>query len=701
MEPSAQLLLPSALGLREYDLIEGACFLGLGERGSVVVRPTPFPTATLAVALENGRHVVRALPGTPTPLIDGRAYGGGVLEDGDRFHMGSLSVLYRAAPGSAFVESAAVASSRSVRSEAQALPAAPARDEEPARPTSAGWMPWAAWGTTLAAAVLVLATVLQSIEGLGRIRRGEERLAQPLPEPGATANDTIGEDQRSLLELARLEPASTAETIAAEMDRYERLVSRLGDPRSIAVARARLAELRIARAEAEREDFEVGLGKELAAGDYERARAMLDRFLEMHADTPTAQRLAHRRAAILADADLALEALVREVGPLVATAPREAYVRLLVAVDRFPAAQARRLEPYLATARSALHGEAPPPRPPIAPPGESGSRPPAPPTPPRDAPPEDAPPPNAGDSALAERAALQTWKTAHQDLVAGKWQAADKAYASLLRLHAAGPAARKHAAAWQEGSRIAKAGTEGAHHLLAAPAATRRGRLEVAYEFDGKDAFEQDWTIEQPFPSDKPVDVSWDAGIVRMKGGSGFMHALVYTPDVRMDVVAQAEVAHDLGLLAVAQDRLYRALLFDLGNTYFKLKKGEDARLQEGHVLWLIGQGVWSAADAEEHGFIKIAERTKSTLANGDIVRLSFQRRGDMAMGSLEGKSDAVRLEGRARGDDGSGIDAARIGAFVVGGRLNVDSIRIDGVVDAAWLDAHLKGLASLLDAPP
>ena len=117
--------------------------------------------------------------------------------------------------------------------------------------------------------------------------------------------------------------------------------------------------------------------------------------------------------------------------------------------------------------------------------------------------------------------------------------------------------------------------------------------------------------------------------------------------------------------------------------------------MQPGHVLWFVGEGAWSAADAGSHGFIKIAERGTSKLADGDRCTLELVRRKDRAEGGLQGKTDGVSLEGTVRGDDGRGMGAAQVGLFVNGGRIRVHRIRISGVVDERWFRKQLADLVA------
>src|SRR5262245_16147210 len=91
----AQLLLPSgSLGLRAYDVLEEAVFLGPGKHG-VVAGPLPFPKAALALTWDGGGFVVRSLPGEPPVQVNGEPAEGRRLVDGDRVALGGETVLVR------------------------------------------------------------------------------------------------------------------------------------------------------------------------------------------------------------------------------------------------------------------------------------------------------------------------------------------------------------------------------------------------------------------------------------------------------------------------------------------------------------------------------------------------------------------------------------------------------------------------------
>jgi hypothetical protein len=405
--------------------------------------------------------------------------------------------------------------------------------------------------------------------------------------------------------------------------------------------------------------------------------------------------------------------LKAKVEPLVATAPRQAHAGLITSGLEFPpdiaaevaavleraVANIRRRGPLPPGAVEEKPGEPKPGEP--DPPGErppppSAKEPPGPPPPPPVAPPVPpvAPPaaPPAGDP---EQGARTAWKAAREHLLAGRAQEAQAGYAALLRDFAGSATVKDNAARLRAGLLAARAAMEGPRALLAVPVEAQRDRLEMEYLFDDGKVLEHDFSLEKPFPSDLTVDGTLDRGEVVLKGATGLFHALVFSADVRVEVDATAVVAKDFGLLAVEEADKYRALLADFANTRFTLKKGDAARPQPGHCLWFIGEGVWSAADADMFGYIKIAERGATKVQNADALKLEMARKADRFEGGFQGKTDGVSLEGTVKGDDGGTMGAARVGVFVNGGELRVKRVKISGVVDRAWWAKRLAELPS------
>ncbi len=681
----ARLLLPSPLGLLEYDLLEGATFVGPAARGGLEAAPTPFPKAAVVIAREGDEHVARALPGAEGVLVNGAPADGTPLGDGAELGIGGEKAYFRGPSG-------------------PAAPPPPSRppSREAVRPPPPRARALPLWPLALLAAGIVLYAVTRAVDHLQAARRADSVLAREFPEPRAGGPTEISEETRSLLELdARARThASDIASITAELDRLRGAIQRSREPDVVAALRARWNELHERLAREEHARIGAAVDDAVAAGQFARAFDIIARHEHRFAGVIDASEATPLRERIAREAAVSLDVFLRDVAPLVVHAPRDAYVRLVEALDRFPASFAPTLEPLIASARRHLYEKVPD----TAPRAPDSRR------PPPDAPPSPAaspgasegrdpgPPPDASDpDAIARKA----WRTAHADLLAARYADAAKAYRGLLDLHGEATLPRLHRPALEAAERWARAGRDGPHVILHGDAKFERGKLEVRYEFDQRAQFAEDFTVEQPFATDQPIEAAWKEGSVTMRLGTGLFHRLVFADDVRVEAAVHAEVARDFGILAVEEGSRYRALLFHLNNTRFKLKKGDAARPQSGHLLWLVGEGVWAAADADQHGFVKFAESPESSLRNGDRLRLEFERSGRLTRGVMQGESDRVRLEGQAVGDDGSGVASARVGLFTDGGHLNVDSVRIVGQVDMAWWARHLVEQVALLATPP
>jgi hypothetical protein len=186
-----------------------------------------------------------------------------------------------------------------------------------------------------------------------------------------------------------------------------------------------------------------------------------------------------------------------------------------------------------------------------------------------------------------------------------------------------------------------------------------------------------------------------------MEKATGLLHRLVFLPDVTLEATVTVQQPHDFGALCVQESDDFRAILFNVANTLFKLKKGANKKANDGHVLWYIGQGVWAAADKDAHGFIKIAERGTVKLKSGDRLKIELTRTKDSAQGSFQGKTDGVNLEGKVKGDDGSTMGSGRVGLFTNSGIITVESVRISGVVDMEWFRKELSFLVAADPGPP
>ena len=123
--PHAHLMLPSPLGLLEYDVLEDAVFLGPGKRGSLRAGPTPFQGALVALTRAGDGYVARPLPGVERPLINGEAVAEKVLEDGDRIRIGEQAAMFRTDRG--FMQAARPAAATPTREQAAPPPRRAAR----------------------------------------------------------------------------------------------------------------------------------------------------------------------------------------------------------------------------------------------------------------------------------------------------------------------------------------------------------------------------------------------------------------------------------------------------------------------------------------------------------------------------------------------------------------------------------------------
>ena len=91
----AHLLLPSPLGVVEYDILEDTAYVGPGERGGLTANPLPFMKAVAVLTASEGGYVLRALPGEATPMVNGAEGEGRRLADGDKIAFGSEQTVYR------------------------------------------------------------------------------------------------------------------------------------------------------------------------------------------------------------------------------------------------------------------------------------------------------------------------------------------------------------------------------------------------------------------------------------------------------------------------------------------------------------------------------------------------------------------------------------------------------------------------------
>lgn len=704
----AQLLLPSAsLGLRAYDVLEETVFVGPGKQG-LVASALPFPKAAAVLAWQGDHFTVRALPGEPEPLVDGQPAAARTAGHESRVALGGevLQVRLEQVPAARSGAGRATAGSAPARPAGTPPPSpAPQRRAPGTRPPPrrvlaphAGWN-HLTWIFTTLGLLLLLVTALGAVDSLDTLRDAERvrnlRLPEPTP-PAAGDQERITRELMGAEVFERERPDDIDGAIARWRELLRKFPGEAGQPPrpEILAAAARLEALHERAAVRGMDDLRSTLDSQRRAKRFGSALEAVRAYEQRFGDTAPAAALPGLKDELQKDAATELEILKQKVRPLLASAPRQAHSLLVGGGLELPPDLAGEVAALAEQALEGMRrrGAEPLPREQPAAPASPATAPAAP-----GAPPAPAAPGVPGP----EEAARTLWRTAHGHLQAGRGVEALAAYEELLAKHSRLALVDEGRRRVLAGRLAARAMARGPAGLLAGAAQVRRGRLECDYAFSDPKVVEQDFTIEKPFASDLPLDAVPVEGDVVLRGTTGVFHLPVYTSDVHVEAEATAVVAKDLGLLAVADEDRFRALLLDLANTRFRLKKGDAATVQAGHVLWFMGEGVWKDADPGEHGFIKIAERGSSTLKPGERVKLTFTRKGDRLEGGLESKSDGVALEGRVRGDDGGGMGSARVGVFVHGGELRLRTLRISGIVDTAWFERYVKDLVASAGGPP
>ncbi len=691
----AQLLLPSPLGLVEYDVIEGAVFVGPAGRGGLNAAPTPFREAKVALTFDEGGCVIRALPGEALPVVNGADGEGQILEDGDRVEVAGQTFAFRTADRSpAF----APASGHAPAHASDAMAAAGERARTPRSRPPAARTPWWVTLISLAGVVLLLYGVAAVVMGLSDIQEAR-RIRVSVPEPPRThETDASPVPDRGATRYAEIQQYERdhPDDLDGALARYQDYVrDQAGSPHA-GRARARTRELveRAAVAELARvtKDVEAFVAEKRFVSALRRIRAF-DRRYGATAQGNAAELLTRRTRE---SARVALDALLKEVGPIVSRDPRLAHRKLLAAGPEFPPDLASEITEQMERALQLIRATTRPPPPPPGrtpnPPGRTpGGAPGA--TPPGGDQPTPYDDEGPTEGLVAEVEALAQWKSARADLLAGRYADAFQGYTLLIMRYGNTDAYRNNKRRITAGRYAAKVGAQGPEALLSVPAKTRNGRIDVEYTFGDARIVERDFTIEQPFASDREVKAAIEGGVVTMSGATGLFHLLVWEPDVTVEAEVYAEVARDFGILAVEHSDDYRCVMFNLGNTRFTLKKGDDARANPGHILWFMGQGVWADADADAIGYIKIAERTKVKLTNAELCQLTFIRKGDKCEAVLKARSDDVSLRGAVKGDDGGSMGSAKIGVFTNTGIIQLKRLRISGRVDQTWFETRLGHL--------
>lgn len=693
----AQFLLPTSLGLVEYDVLEDQVFLGPAARGGLTADPAPFKEAVLAITAGPDGYAVRALPGEAAPQVNDEDGEGRVLRHGDRIRLGEHLTSFRteAKP----VPAAATTTSPRATNDAGRRAGQGRRKTPRSRPN-----PWVT-AVTLAGALLLLVGVYLTLEYLGTLR-AEERVVVFVPEPPRTREhlqvrlDSAGLAYKEIATFEREHP----DDFDGAVRRYRSFLRRFPASPEARRTRARISEVVDAAGRAALERLQADAKSMVAQGQFARALESVRRYERHYGATSSGSKVEPLRREVRDAARGALDKLIAQVGPMVAANPRAAHSTLLAAWPAYPPDLAAEITGLMERAIELMKSRGKPPPEPREPREPRKPRPSIPLEPGMH--PRDPVPPGDGDdedddTVLIEAEARSQWQAAYDALRAGDYAQALEGYTLLSLRHGGSDVYQQGRHAIVAGRFAAKVGAQGPAGLLSVPVEMKRGRLEVEYTFDDAREVQRDFHIEQPFPSDRPVTVEPARGVVRMADASGLFHILVWEPDVRFRARVVAEVAHDFGVLAVAETDEFRAIMLDVNNTLFKLKKGPNAKPQPGHLLWFMGQGVWAAADPDAIGYIKIAERRKVDIQNGDRLTLELIRNGDRCEGSFHGRTDGVNLDGRVKGDDGQGMGAARIGLFTNTGILVVEDLQISGKVDMEWFGKYLKDLVDDTQGPP
>ncbi|MDF1703093.1 MAG: hypothetical protein P1V36_18245, partial [Planctomycetota bacterium] len=628
-------MLPSPLGLLEYDVLEDAVFLGPGRKGGLRASPTPFKGAQVALKRGPDGFVARPLPGEAAPEINGEVVAERVLEDGDRIRLGEPVAMFRTGRGRVEAKPAPATEAPAPR------PPRVERREAPRRqnPTAAIVM--------FTGLILLLAAAYRAANHMKALQSARSA-GDNLPELEAYQPQEPG---RIAVELAELneEVLVNPRQFQAALENFRAFQRRHVGTVEAEIAGERVREHMAAWSADERKALNTHVEKLIAAQQYARALTAINKFESRFGTTEAAADLDSLGNRVRAEADATLEKLISKVSPLIRRQPREAHRMLISVSHQFPPDQASRVVHLVERCVQRMLETGPQRQPPRNGGPREPAKGPAPVAPkkaePERGPPQPVPPPK-GDDRQREVQCADAWRVARAHLLRADYAEALQAYTLVQQQYGNTALYREHKAKIAAGRRAARAGALGPQALVNVPVEVKKGRLEMEYHFNDQRVFEDDWTLEQPFSSAMRVQGTWKRGEVTLEKATGMLHRLVFLPDVRIEATATVHQPHDFGLLAVEESDEFRAVLFNIANTMFKLKKGDAARANKGHVLWYIGQGVWKDADKDAHGFIKIAERSKVSLESGDRIQLELTRTANAAEGTLQGKTDGVNLKG-------------------------------------------------------
>ena len=701
----AHLLLPTPLGLVHYDLADEAAFVGPGAKGNLHAAPFPFPTAKVAVRTDGSRFGVRALPGEPEPVVNGKPSTGTPLADGDRIQVGDQVALFRAAPGAAPV---APPPPRPVPAAAPAEAGAPRprRAGPVVRPTPPKAMARTGLALSLAGGALMLLAVYQTVRYLQT--PGAERIVRvDLPPRMVDADGSSGpkatDKATAAYDAARAFERDHGAELHEVVERYRAVGRDFPNAPAAAFANARVTELWPRVAEQRWKALEPSLSGWTNGRKYRSAIGALHEFEAKYGGTPSAARVGPALEDARTKARAALDAVRQRVAPLLASDPTRAYRALTTADLELPPDLEAELAALMARVREEWSPGAPGgepgraigagspkdpggnKRPPLIPPDEGGG----------------AQKPGPAAAGGRDGLARAAWAQAKADLDAKRWGDARKGYAALLKTYADTATVTAGGEKIRAGRLAADIALRGPAALLREEATWKNERLEVEYQFDDDKSFLADFVVEQPFPDSEGTDAEVRSGMAILAGNTAIMLKPIFdSSDVTIEVDAVADDHRDYGLFMLQDSKDYRAVALDVGNTQFKLKKGAAAQVLSGHVLWLYGEGVWRDADPGERGFVRIAEKKGNSLKGGERVRLKLEVRGGHVDGEIHGKGDSADLKGALKGDDGRGVGSVRVGAFAFKGRVGIERLAVSGKVDAAWIAKEFERLLAAASGP-
>ena len=686
----AHLLLPSALGLLEYDILEDQAFIGPGKRGGLQAAPDPFPKAVLALTRQGDGFIAKPLPGETAPEIDGEGAEGGLLGDGDRIKLGDQVALFRTDR-----VSTAAPKAEAPRSPAASRPRSAPRGR--ARPERRRSHVGTALG--LVGALLLLIGAMRALDYVQAMRDAKESAAwEPPDAPTLPAGDER-RASREFLAMVAFEQ-SHPDKPSAIVDRWQAFIKRYPREPEVDAAQDRIRELVDTWGRQERLRLEDVVQQSIEKLRFGRALRAIRIFEERFGATTASLGVGELRRQVREAAETEWKQLEEAVRPVMKSNPSLAHNMLVRRGVVFPPdlqvefdllfAEIGKLLEEEAAARLPGPGRRTTPR--------EGPTPP--PEPARPGPAPLLPPPGEPLAEDVDGQAREMWRDAQTHLRKGEFSEAADLYERVLKRFAQAPLVVEHEQMLRAGHFAARVGRDGPPALLSVPSIYDRGVLEVVYDFQTWAELD-DFDTGRPFSSDRDPGAEFKNGSIHLTGCTGLILEMVFTHDVELQAKVIAHGAHDFGVIAVEEADDFRAVFLNVNNTRFGLKKGPAARAHPGHMLWYVGKGVWADADEDAHGYIHLDQRRDVKIQDGDRGTLELERRsGNRIAAGYGGASDGVQLKGEVKGDDGSTMGSARVGVFTDTGIIEVQQLRIRGTIDPTWWARRLEMLIAADPGP-